>query len=63
METVSGVHQTLQLTRWIVTLHLESFSLILSLLVNRCKFSIHFGLELGKLVSGTRNIIVALLDS
>ena len=63
MKRISGVHKTLQLSCGIVSLHLELFGLLLSLVLDGLKVGIHLSLEGGELQTGTINIIIGSILS
>jgi len=49
VERISGVHQTLELIFWSITLHVETFSLRFSSVINSLEIGIHFSLKSSKL--------------
>lgn len=58
MKRISGVHKTLKLSSWVITLHFELFGLLFSFIFHGFKIGIHFGLESGEFQTGALHIIV-----
>lgn len=63
MQRVSCIHKSLQLRRWIVSLHLKGFGLSFSFIIDGFQISFHLSLQSSKFQSSTLNIIIASIGS